>query len=335
MVTVYDVADAVGLSIASVSRALNGQPGVSPATSEKIRVAAESLGYQPNEVARSLVAKSTQTIALLLPDITNPFFPELVEGVQLVVDQEEHVLFLSNRAMNSEKVSHDVSVLRRKQVDGLIVVAGTFTDQVEDAVFSGIPTVFLDRSSASPGTLSVGVDHEAAAYDAVRHLLSLGHTKIAHIAGPRSLAVAQQREAGWRRALTEAGLAASPALVAPGDFTEEGGQAAIRALFERGHEFTAVFAANDLSAIGVLAHCAQNSISVPDDLSVIGFDGIQLSRYTTPMLTTVAQPIVELGIAAGELLLDAVRGAAIAEPRITLPTQLVLGQSAQMIGNAR
>jgi LacI family transcriptional regulator len=332
MVTVYDVAQAVGLSIASVSRALNGQTGVSEATAARIVEVAAELGYQRNDVARSLVAKSTQTIALLLPDITNPFFPELVKGVQTVADEHGHVLLLVDGAGDRARVAASMAVLRRKQVDGVIVVASAL-DGDADALFVGVPTVFLDRTTNGPGA-SVSVDHEAGGYAATRHLIELGHRRIAHIAGPRDLEVSQRRLDGWRRACEEAGLPTHDALVASGDFLEEGGHRAGIELLDSGEEFSAVFAANDLSAIGFLALCAQRGVRVPDDLSLIGFDGIQLSRYTTPTLTTVAQPILELGARACNTLLQLIRGEE-SQSRIVLANELTVGASVRAIGGAQ
>ncbi len=327
MVTVYDVAEASKLSIASVSRAINGQPGVSKATAERIRQIAKSLGYQPNDVARSLVAKSTQTIALLVPDITNPFFPELVKGVQTVADREGQVLLLSDRADLGTKLAKDMAVLRRKQVDGVIVVAGTLDVDTEGALFSGIPTVFLDRPVEAFRVPSVGVDHESGAYQATRHLIELGHRRIAHIAGPVDILVSRQRLAGWARACHEAGIDADPSMIVRGDFLEEGGHRAGAEMIDSGVEFTAVFVANDLSAIGFLALCAERGISVPEDVSVIGFDGIHLSRYTTPTLTTVAQPILELGVRACEMLLDLIHTRVTEATDVLLPTTLSVGRS--------
>lgn len=326
MVTVYDVAKASGLSIASVSRALNGQVGVSEETAARIIRIADQLGYQPNDVARSLVAKSTRTLALLLPDITNPFFPELVKGVEAVADAHDHVLLLVDCAGDSDRVATSLNVLRRKQVDGVIVVAGSLPAS-DDELFEGMPAVFLDRQTTAHGA-SVSVDHEAGAYAATAHLISLGHERIAHIAGPTDLAVSQLRLAGWRRACVEAGLPAGDELVAAGGFLEEGGVVAGAKLLDSGTSFTAVFAANDLSAIGMLALCARRGIRVPDDLSIVGFDGIHISRYTTPTLTTVAQPILELGRRAGLLLLDLIKDPS-TKSHIVLPTTLVAGESAR------
>lgn len=331
MVTVYDVANASGLSIASVSRALNNQPGVSRATAERVVRIAEELGYQPNDVARSLVAKSTHTIALLLPDIANPFFPELVKGVQSVVDAHEHMVLLVDGVDSREKVATSMIGLRRKQVDGVIVVAGSL-DQVSDELFTGIPTVFLDRETQGHGA-SVGVDHEQGAYDATRYLIERGHRLIGHIAGPEDVAVAQLRLDGWRRACEEAGIPSDEALVRRGDFLEEGGFSAGAELLDAEPCCTAVFAANDLSAIGLLSLCAQRGLAVPDDISVIGFDGINLARYTTPRLTTVVQPASELGQTAARLLLEHIQGDD-SMPHIVLATRIDAGSSVAAPGGS-
>lgn len=324
MVTVYDVAKASGLSIASVSRALNRQPGVSQSTAERIVRIADELGYQPNDVARSLVAKSTKTIALLLPDVANPFFPGLVKGVQAEADLHEHVLLLADGAGDRKRVASSMAVLRRKQVDGVIVVAGSLATD-SDELFIGIPAVFLDRRVSGSGA-SVAVDNEGGAYEATRHLIDWGHRRIAHIAGPLDLEVSQLRLAGWRRACVEAGLSAGDDLVVCGQFLEEGGHGAAAKIFAQPDRPTAVFAANDLSAIGLLAYCAERGISVPGDVSVVGFDGIHLARYTTPKLTTMAQPIMELGRRAGELLFELIGGEHSA-PHIVLDTTLWHGAS--------
>lgn len=327
MVTVYDVARAAGVSIASVSRALNGQRGVSSATAERVRELAVELGYSPNEIARSLVAKYTRTIALLLPDITNPFFPELVKGVQTAAELREHALLLADSSDRPEKILRDIEVLRRKQVDGLILISQNADYQDIAEACHGLPVVALDRDLDIPGASTIGVDHEQGAYTAVRHLLDLGHTRIAHIAGPSRVAVSARRRAGWERALREAGLVPDEGLVVEGTFLEDGGYAAGAALLERVEDFTAVFAANDLTALGLLAACAEAGVSVPGDLSVVGFDGIHLARYTTPRLTTVAQPIYDLGRRAGEVLIDAIGVEDAPTVVEMLDTHLVLGGS--------
>lgn len=327
MVTVHDVARAAGVSIASVSRALNGQPGVGRETADRVRALAAELGYAPNEIARSLLAKRTDSVALLLPDITNPFFPELVKGVQTVADRRGVTLLLSESSDSADKLVGDLHALRRKQIDGVIIIAVNAHGSAIGEACAGIPVVALDRDLDMPEASTVGVDHEAGAYTATTHLLGLGHRRIAHIAGPSQLDVSQLRRRGWERALEEAGIVRENDLVVEGDFLETGGYSAGQTLLDRIDDFTAVFAANDLSAVGFLAACAERGVDVPDQVSVIGFDGIHLARYTTPRLTTVAQPIIELGCRAGEILLDAIADRGRAAVHEHLPTQLALGTS--------
>lgn len=322
MVTVYDVARVTGLSIASVSRALNGQRGVSKATAEQVRKAAVDLGYVPNDMARSLVGKSTRTIALLLPDITNPFFPELVKGVQTVADAHDHMVLLIDRADEPERIAPTIAVLRRKKVDGAIAVAGPQLDDA-DAVFASIPTVFLDRETLTYGT-SVGVDNYQGSYDATRYLIDRGHRRIAHLAGPAHMEVAQLRLDGWRRACEEASIPHDESLVHRGAFLEEGGYAAGADILSMQDRPTAVVAANDLSAIGFLSCCADRGVEVPRSMSLIGFDGIHLARYTTPRLTTVVQPATLLGETATQLLLDRIRGLD-TQRHTVLPTSIDAG----------
>ncbi|MFC7546765.1 substrate-binding domain-containing protein [Plantactinospora sp. GCM10030261] len=327
MVTVYDVAQRAGVSIATVSRALNDRSRISAQTRQRVLAVAAELGYQPNDVARSLVGKATQTIALLLPDIANPFFPELVKGVQTVADQRGHLLLLCPNADDEEKAISDLALLRRKQVDGIILVTGALSGERFAPAAAGLPVVLMDRAIAVPHASLVAVDHRAGARLATEHLLALGHRRIAHLAGPANLPVTAERQAGWADALRAAGVDPDDCPVLPGDFQEDGGWAAGRTLIGQRDRFTAVFAANDLSAIGLLAAFTDAGVRVPAEVSVVGFDGIHLSAYITPKLTTVAQPIFELGQRAAEVLLDRIAGNATPTDPIILTTTLIAGGS--------
>lgn len=327
MVTVYDVAKRAGVSIATVSRALNDRSRVSPETRRRVREVAAELGYQPNDLARSLVGKATQTIALLLPDITNPFFPELVKGVQTVADERGHLLLLCHNADDEDKALRDLAMLRRKQVDGVILVAGARPGERFAEAAAGLPVVVMDRAVAVPQSTLVAVDHRAGARQATEYLLRLGHRAIAHVTGPEHVPVSAQRRAGWEDALRAAGIEPDERLVVPGDFQEDGGFAAGRVLARQRGRFTAVFTANDLTAIGLLASFQEQGIRVPQDVSVIGFDGIHLAAYTSPTLTTVAQPIFALGQRAAELLLDRLAGQEPPADVVTLDTALVIRDS--------
>ena len=306
-VTIYDVARQAGVSPATVSRVLNGSGRVAAATRRRVEAAVAQLGYEPNRVARSLATSVTHTLALLLPDITNPFFPALVKGVQLLAEERRYTLLLGHTGADPEREEAYLRVLRGKRVDGVILVGLTLDGRRIRGALGEVPVVVLDRPVDLPGAAVVRVDHRGGAFLAVRHLLELGHRDIAHVAGPRDLAVSRERLEGYREALAEAGLPYRPELVVEADFTEEGGYAAVRRLCAAG-PFTAVFAANDLSAIGVVAALRERGLAVPDRVSVVGFDDIHLCAYTVPTLTTVRQPAYAMGRQAAELLIDAVQG---------------------------
>src|SRR5579884_2505868 len=259
-VTIYDVARQAGVSPATVSRVLNGSGRVAAATRRRVEAAVAQLGYEPNRVARSLATSVTHTLALLLPDITNPFFPALVKGVQLLAEERRYTLLLGHTGADPEREEAYLRVLRGKRVDGVILVGLTLDGRRIRGALGEVPVVVLDRPVDLPGAAVVRVDHRGGALLAVRHLLQLGHRDIAHVAGPRHLAVARDRLEGYREALAEAGLPYRPELVVEADFTEEGGYAAVRRLCAAG-PFTAVFAANDLSAIGVVAALRERGLA--------------------------------------------------------------------------
>lgn len=335
MVTVHDVARQAGVSIATVSRALNGRSRISVPTRDRVLEVARSLGYQPNDLARSLTGMATQTIALLLPDITNPFFPELVKGIQDLADERGHLLLLCHTAGDSAKVRADLTLLRRKQVDGILLAADALAGEGIAAAIGEVPTVVLGPRIQGLPSDQVVVDDRAGARLAVEHLLSLGHRRIAHLAGPPGGVSSRDRRLGWADALRAAGIAPDRRLVVRGDHLEDGGLAAGRTLLDRGTRFTAVFAANDLSAVGLLRGLTEAGLHVPADVSVIGFDGIHLTAYTAPALTTVAQPIYQLGRTAAELLLDRLTTTEPGPPRtVALDTTLVVRNSTAPPGTA-
>lgn len=322
--TIYDVARTAGVSTATVSRALNGTGQIAPATRASIAAAVEQLGYRPNTIARSLVTNSTRTIAFLLPDITNPFYAALASGIQRLALQREHTMLLCTTDGDPEQEEMYLNLLRSKQVDGALVDGLVLpSDRIAHFVADGFPIVCLDRDIDSTAVPLVQVDNRRGARLAVEHLLELGHTRIAHVTGAKTR-IAEERLGGYRRALLDAGVEPDPALVAEGDFTERGGAAAARALLGSKAVFTAVFAANDLSAVGVLNALAAAGRRVPADVSVVGFDDLPLSGFTAPPLTTVHQPAEEIARRATELLLDLIAGRDVRreqvffEPRLTV-----------------
>lgn len=324
--TIYDVARLAGVSTATVSRALNGTGQIAPSTRAAIEAAVEQLGYRPNTIARSLVTKSTQTIALLLPDITNPFYAALVSGIQDFVLKHDHTMLLCTTEGDPEREEQYLELLRSKQVDGALVDGLTLPPaRIARFVREGFPIVCLDRDVDSTSVPLVQVDNRLGARLATEHLLSLGHTRIAHVAGAPDLRISEERVAGYRETLARTGFEPDPGLVAVGGFTAEGGYKATKTLMGRG--FSAVFAANDLSAIGVINALAENGWRVPEDVSVVGFDDLRLSAFTTPPLTTIHQPALEIAQRATQLLLDLSRGKRVRKLRHLLAPELVVRRS--------
>ena len=327
--TIYDVARLAGVSTATVSRALNGTGQIATATRAAIDDAVAQLGYHPNTAARSLVTRSTQTIALLLPDITNPFYAALVSGIQERALEAGHTMLLCTTEGDPEREEQYLSLLRAKQVDGVLVDGLVLPpDRITRFVRDGLPIVCLDRDIDSTLVPLVQVDNRLGARLATEHLLSLGHVRIAHVAGVPELGISEERIEGYRDAHRRAGVPLDAELLAVGSFTEEGGYEAARSLLAT-HEFTAVFAANDLSALGVLSALAGAGRRVPDDVSVVGFDDLRLSRYMTPPLTTVHQPAGEIARHATELLLQLASGRTIERMLHLLEPELVVRGSTQ------
>jgi LacI family transcriptional regulator len=331
--TVYDIARLAGVSPSTVSRVLTSNARVSAERSQRVLDAMRALNFRPNAVARSLATSSTRTIAVLLPDITNQFFPALVRGVQLHAEERGYSVLLGQTDDRSgEGSGHDRSYLdlaMRQQVDGLVLI-GVHVD--EDARREleqrQIPVVSLDRRVNIPTAANVEVDNRAGATMATRHLLDLGHRRIAHIAGPAALQVGTDRADGWRQAHADFGLEPDERLLAFSEFSEEGGGAAMRSLLAAG-EFTAVFAANDLCALGAMAVLRETGRLVPGDVSVIGFDGIDHARYSWPPLTTIQQPAEDMGRRAASLLVGTIEDAPIpvADTQVTFPPELVVRAS--------
>ena len=292
-----------------------------------IDAAVQQLGYQPNSAARSLVTRSTQTIALLLPDIANPFYAELVRGIQQRALAAGSTMLLCTTEGDAEREVQYLSLLRAKQVDGVLVDGLVLPPaRIADFVREGLPIVCLDRDIDSTSVPLVQVDNRLGARLATEHLVALGHTRIAHVAGAPGLRISDERIGGYRDALAAAGVEHDPALVATGSFTEEGGYEAARALLST-QELTAVFAANDLSALGVMHAVAETGRRVPDDVSVVGFDDLRLAGHTTPPLTTVHQPAFEIAERATQLLLDLAGGRDVPQRLHLLEPALVVRDS--------
>ena len=336
--TLEAVARRAGVSRATVSRVINGSPTVAESIQQAVRRAVAELGYVPNQAARSLVTQRTDSFALVLPESTSrvfsddQFFPGIIRGVSQELEEvdKQLVLLMAGSAAGHDRVARYATA---RHVDGVLFASMHGADPLPGDLFrKGIPVVCSGRPlPPSPDHTAdqspvpyVDVDHIGGVATAVRHLISAGRSRIATIAGPQDMVAGIERLTGYREGLAAAGYRP---IVAVGDFTRESGAEAMRWLLADEPRLDAVFAASDLMAHGALRTLREAGRRVPDDVAVIGFDDIELARYTDPPLTTVRQPILRIGRMMARQLLRLAAGEQI-EPAVVLPTELVLRDSA-------
>lgn len=328
MSTMKEVAAAANVSVATVSRVLNNNGYVNEETRKKVLLAISNLDYVPNEVARSLFKKQSKTIALIVPDIKNPFFPEIARAIEDVMSSQEYTLILCNSDEKVEKEIMYLDVMKQKYVDGIIIVTSTLTPKHIEK--RDIPIVALDRP-ISVDIPSVTVNNFEGAIQAVQHLKKIGCKKIAHIRGPRAVSNADERYEGYIEQVEDEPWFC-PDLVVNGNYNVLETTEATKELLTKFPDIDGIFAGNDYMAVGVLKAAEQLGIQIPEDLSLIGFDGIQLGQLTSPEITTMAQPIYELGATAAELLLEMIEGKPIPKLHQQFQVTLMNGQSTKAIG---
>ena len=327
-VTIHDVARAVGVSAMTVSRALGNKPGVSARTREQVREAARRLGYAMHPAAKSLAGGKLDTLGMLVPDVGSQYIGELVRGVGEALDKALFDLILYTTHRDPERERERIRHLTRGQADGLLaVLPRTIDGHIEALEEAQAPVVILDHRGVNTRLPCVGTTNAAGARAAVAHLVSLGHRRIGHITGLDGTHASLERERGYREALHEAGLPVDAALVRQGDFQQPRAFQATRALLALPDPPTAIFAANDVSACGAIEAVKDRGLSVPGDVSVVGFDDIPMATQIHPLLTTVRQPLFEMGATAARMLIAQVRGLEPLAPRVELPTELVIRAS--------
>ncbi len=330
MITIRDVARHAQVSVTTVSHVVNATRFVSETARERVQRAIEELRYVPSALARSLKSNRTHTVGTMIPNSSNPYFAEILRGIEDTCYEAGFNVILCNSDDQPLKQSTYVRLLSEKQVDGLIVMSsGGDVELLDTLRAANMPQVLVDREIDDLAADLVEVNHEAGGYLATQHLLRLGHRRIACIAGPQSLSSALQRVQGYRRALREAGVKADRQLLRNGDFTSAGGYAAMASLLETSpREWpSAVFASNDLMAIGAVCAAAAHGLRLPQGLSVIGFDDIALAAYSNPPLTTIVQPKHQTGALAARLLLQRIAEPGRALQREILQPTLVVRQS--------
>ncbi|WP_217162527.1 LacI family DNA-binding transcriptional regulator [Streptomyces sp. AC512_CC834] len=331
--TLNAVAALAGVGRGTVSRVINGSPKVSDRSRAAVEQAIAELGYVPNPAARSLVTQRTESVALVVPDaqtrlFSEPYFSGIIRGVSAGLASAGMQLLLV-LVRDDKEYDRLAGYLSAQRVDGVLVVAVHRDDTLPDRLDAlAVPTVLAGRRGDREPLGHVRADNLGGARSAVRHLLTIGRRTVGTITGPLDMDVAQDRLDGYREALRDAGVTVEEELVEDGDFTEEGGRAAMRELLRRRPGLDAVFAASDVMASGAMLELRAAGRRVPEDVAVVGFDNSIVARHTDPPLTSVRQPLEEMGRTMAHLLLDEIADRGSGHRAVVLPTELVVRGSA-------
>ncbi len=327
--TIRDIADLAGVSIATVSRVLNGRPDVAPETREAVLQVVREHGFSTNRSARALSGGRTGLVALAIPFLHAPYFAFILSGASEALYEQDMRIVLCPTAEEHEREVTLLDKVMHGTTDGAILLLPTeSSDELVALRGHGYPFVVLDpRWPLAEGVPAVSATHWAGAKAATDHLLSLGHRRIAALAGPRGWVATEDRLNGYYTALAGAGTSRAPELVAEGDYMLDGGYAAAASLLDLREPPTAIFAFNDNMAIGALRAARERGLRVPDDLSVVGFDDAEVADVVTPALTTVRQPLAEMGRIAVSLLTRLLDHQRVEALRVELATKLVVRNS--------
>lgn len=329
MSTIRDVAKAAGVSVATVSRVLNQNGYVRGETEKRVREAIEQLHFETNEVARGLANKKTNTIALILPNISNPFFAEIARAIEDRARSYNYTVIFCNSDLEGVKEISYLEIIKRRYIDGVIFASNMVgKDTINYLNKNKIERVVLDRTLPNDNSTTITSNNYEGALVAMKHLLDAGCQKIAHIHGPKNLKTSMDRQRGYEETVKSYEWF-EPSLLVPGDFTMSGGTRAIAELFEKHPDVDGIFAGNDLMAIGAVKGLLQRGMKIPDDIVVCGFDGIELTTMIEPEITTVAQPIYQMGALAVDALMRRMSGAEEQGKLYELDTRLIERKSTQ------
>jgi LacI family transcriptional regulator len=323
--TLRDVAGAAGVHPATASRALNEATRdlVRPATVAKVRAVAKALGYQVNPIARSLKTSRSETVGVLIPDLTNPLFPPIVRGLEDELSGSGYTVLSANTDNDPARTAANFAAMQARQVDGFIVLTALLDDPlIEDAAARGVPMVLVNRLTEHLDLSAVAGDDASGIARSVDHLVELGHRDIAHVAGPLTVSTGEVRERAFRESMRRHGLRDDRVVVADA-YSERAGRKAMLELLEQDRP-TAVVAGNDLLAIGCYDAFDETGLACPDDISVTGFNDMPLIGRLTPPLTSVRVPQYELGVEAARLLLDRLSGRTVTPRVVLLPVSLIV-----------
>lgn len=327
---IREIAKRAKVSTATVSRAINRVPTVDPQLAKRVWKVVEELGYYPNTQARALVSGRTRIFGLIVSEITNPFFPEIVQAFEDIAVQHNYEILLTSTIHDPKRMEAAVRRMLERRVEGVAILTfGMEESLLEGLRFRKVPLVFVDVAPALPHVSNIKIDYERGIRQAVQHLAALRHERIAFISGPLRLKSASARKASFLRCLEEIGARTEPEFLIEGDHTMEGGMRAFDRLFKLPVRPTAVMCSNDVTAIGVMREAYEQGVSIPQQLSVVGFDDVHLAQFMNPPLTTIRMSQTELARLAFTALLNDVERGKPAEKgtEYKLETDLVLRKS--------
>lgn len=302
-VTIKDVAKLANVSAMTVSRVVNNHKNISFEAQRKVLAAIESLGYKPNTIARTLVAQKSKVISLIVPDIANPFFSELIKVAEYEIKKQGYNLIIGNAGWHIDYELDFINASIGRMSDGVILVTPRVTEEEIIRLHKQVPIVVVDRKMSHESLMDVYVDNYDGAYAAASYLIQQGHRRIGYIRGYGDVLNTIRREKGYLDALQKNDIPFDPSLVTIGDYETESGYQAFDFFYNRTDRPTAVFASNDLMAYGFISACQQHGLNVPNDISVMGFDDIKLFINHNPALTTVSHPRIAMIRKAVNLLL--------------------------------
>ncbi|HEU5099312.1 MAG TPA: LacI family DNA-binding transcriptional regulator [Roseiflexaceae bacterium] len=332
-VTIIDVAREAGVSYATVSRVINNKGYINPETRERVMRAVTKLGYVVNQQARSLAGGRSQVVGLLVPALDSAYIGEIIRGIDEQLARESYDLMLYTAHKRQTRESTYVGTLTQGLADGLLLVLPRSPSAyIETLRRRSFPYVLIDHQGIDDTGPSVGATNRRGGYEATRYLIELGHRRIGFITGEIDLRCSTDRLHGYRTALAEYGLPDDPALIREGNFQQPSGYAGARDLLALPQPPTAIFASNDVSAFGVMEASRDRGLRIPEDISIVGFDDIPQASHVNPTLTTVRQPLEQMGRLATRMLLEHIRDRARPVERIELSTELIIRGSCRKIG---
>lgn len=325
---IREIAKRAKVSTATVSRTINRNPTVDPQLARRVWKVIDELGYYPNTQARALVSGRSRIFGLVVSEITNPFFPEIVEVFETLAVEHGYEVLMTSTVHDPRRMETSVRRMIERRVDGVAVMTFGMEDLlIDDPKFRNVPLVFVDVGPRAPHVSNIRIDYQHGIRQAVQHVAALRHERIGFISGPLDLASAVARQNAFETSVKEIGIKIDRELIVEGDHTIEGGMKAMSKLLAVKHRPTAVLCSNDLTAIGVMHECHEVGVQIPKELSVVGYDDIRLARYMLPPLTSVRMSQTELARTAFNALLKEVRQPSETGCEYVLETSLVLRKS--------